>query len=170
MRFRRIAAAAAVAAIALMPVSGHAVGETSRTVPGTACAVGNATLSYDAVDGQWIATADLDCKTSAGAPANQTSLALEFVVTHVQGVNPFPAPTYCCTTVMTAPMIGCLDCASLQAVANRVSLTPGVYALSARAQLVQPKGGHKSGSHTTCFLVTGNDEGPATTLLPGCSL
>lgn len=170
MRFRRIVAAAAAAAAALMPVAGHAVGENARTISGTACTVGDATLVYNAVDGEWIATADLACRNSTGEPANQTSLALEFTVTHVQYVNPFPAPTYCCTTVMTAPMIGCLDCASIQAASSRVSLAPGIYALNARAQLVQPKGGYKSGSHTTCFLVTGNDEGAATSLLPGCSL
>ena len=176
MRFRRLAAAALVAAIALVPFTGHAVLEEKRTVPGSACTVGNELLTFDSNTGRWIGTNDLDCVNAAGEPSMQLGLSLNFVLFQIQGVNTFQAPYVTGPAAMTsqadpqnpaATTITCANCAAIQAQGSRASLVPGLYIMYSQATVQQPAS-LRRGSHTSCFLVQGDVEGPAQKI-PGCT-
>ncbi|HEX9696519.1 MAG TPA: hypothetical protein VGB64_09440 [Actinomycetota bacterium] len=176
MSFRRIAAAALVAAVALMPLSGHAILEEKRQVPGSACTIGDSSLTFNSVSGQWIGAANLDCRDGSGEPANQIGLSLNFVLHQIQGVNTFQPPYLTGPVAMTsqadpfnpaATTFSCGSCPSIQAQGTRATLTPGLYIMNVQGT-VQQAVLLRRGSHTTCFLVRGDIEGEADAI-PGCT-
>lgn len=175
MRFRRIAAAALVAAIALVPFTGHALLEEKRTVAGSICTVGDEQLSFDGSIGLWIGTADLGCFRGEEA-VPQPGLSISFVLTQVQGVNTFKEPYLTGPSAMTsqadstnpsATTFSCANCPALQASGSKASLVPGLYIMYTQVT-VQQSGILRRGSHTTCFLIQGDVDGPAQSI-PGCT-
>lgn len=175
MRFRRFATAALIAAVALVPFNGHALLEEKRTVPGSLCTVGSEQLTFDGSVGLWIGTAELDC-VRAGEPVPQIGMTINFVLTQVQGVNSFKEPYLTGPSTMpsqsdptnpAATTFSCANCASLQAQGSKASLVPGLYIMYTQST-VQQATTTRRGTHTTCFLVTGDVEGPAQAI-PGCT-
>ncbi|HVL88922.1 MAG TPA: hypothetical protein VM841_01675 [Actinomycetota bacterium] len=169
MRLRRIVAAAAVAAVALMPGSGHALGEVKRNVPGSICTVGDASLAYNAVSGTWTADSNLTCHDGT-ASVNHPILAYELTLAHVQGVDvSLTGATLKRVPVAASGRLGCEDCWRIQGQAKRTSLVQGVYVVITQGWVTQTEGGLRYGTHETCFVVMGNNAGPATAI-PGCTL
>lgn len=179
MTIRRAIVAAALAAVAVMPSPGNAVGEAARRVGASACEVGSSSLSFDLVASKWNGSTQLVCKDGAGAAAAQPELTLSFEVIQVQGVNTFQAPYLTGSRAFLSqvdpanPAAGaifsCQLCAGLTATGSRPRLTPGVYALYAQATVATPSGVLERGSHTTCFVVTENSPSGVQTILAGCT-
>lgn len=175
MRVRLVAVVAALAAITLMPLSGHAMLEEKRTVDGSACTLGESTLRFDPGPGLWIGTTNLDCRNTAGEPLNQINLSANFALHQVQGVNTFQRPYLTGPVAMTSrpdpfnPSIttySCSACPAIQAIGTQGTLTPGLYIMNSQATVQNSL--LRRGSHTTCFLVRGDFAGEAERI-PGCT-
>lgn len=168
MRFHRIAAALAVAAIAVMPLSGHALGEEARNVPSSICTVGHETLAFDAIKGVWNISGELDCRNGEAA-VEHSQLAFAVSLLHFQGVDiSTSGATIKRIPVASSGTIGCFNCSAIQGQAKRATLTAGLYMVESQAWVTQEEGGVRYGTHQTCFLVTGNGT-TAPTSVPGCS-
>ncbi|MGH2830785.1 MAG: hypothetical protein ACRDJM_09915 [Actinomycetota bacterium] len=179
MNIRRIVAALAATA-ALVPVSGSAIGEAERTVPGSSCTVGKENLVFNGEVGQWEGRASVTCPLRAdGSPSLQAQIDMNFVVTHVQGVGTFPEPGLTGPATFTSkdPTTGvttysCIACPSLQSFGTYLALSPGLYMMKASAVITQnTQAGtvYRRGNHATCFLVRG-EASDMVTPVPGCTL
>lgn len=179
MTIRRIAAITALAALLLVPTSGHAIGDAARQVSGSSCSIGNETLVFNGDVGQWEARSSVTCPPKPdGSPNNQGQIDLVFTVLMVQGVKSFPEPALDGPVSFSSqdPTTGssvysCIVCPSVQAFGAKISLSPGLYSMKSSTTITQnTQAGtvYRRGTHTTCFLVR-NDIEPATAI-PGCSL
>ena len=177
MKLRKIFALGIVSAVALLPSAGHAVGEASRSVPGTDCTVGTETLKYITSGGYWSGSAEADC-----AAPGHPGLTLNFVLRQVQGVNTVPAPGLAGPARMTSSVDGgpinttfqCISqCTKLVATGIAVTLDTGLYVMKSEAVVASAipfsnSYSYRRGSHSTCFLIQSADAAP--TPVPGCSL
>jgi hypothetical protein len=151
--FRRIAAFAVAGALALAPTASHAFAEEALTVPGTTCTVGNETLTYDPVRGDWNASSTIMCAN----PYPQLVLSVSVVLVQATGNS------------VAIPQSGvfCLECPAMQ---HRVSrsgpwFVTGLYQVRSSAMVQVPTHSWLNAEHYFCFLVKDFDSKP---LMAGC--